>query len=420
MTHLKSCTKSQVLLSRDASFRYAYFPSIDAAGTDWDAVAPPHNIFLQRDYLRVLENYPPDDMRFAYLVFYKNEQPIGISYCQIKNFRADTNIRDEKESAKNPCFFTGLAKGFRKWVATKMSADILISGNMLLSGEHGFRFLPDTLSDAEQIAILDEAWKDLIKIKEKEGVKMPVILVKDISEYHKEQSKLVQQQAFVQFEIQPCMAMPLPFESFDAYLQSMSTKYRTRAKRAFKKAQGIEKREMTLADIQRELPRIYDLYLDIAENAGFNMVDLNRDYLPGLKAGLGNKFRMFAYYEGDSLLAFYTIIENNHELEAHFLGYDKEQNHDKQLYLNILYDIVRHGIELKSEVLVLARTALEIKSSIGALPTQYYCYLRHQNNITNKLTGHVLEYMKPVEDWQPRHPFKEPVELSKELLIETK
>lgn len=64
-----------------------------------------------------------------------------------------------------------------------------------------------------------------------------------------------------------------------------------------------------------------------------------------------------------------------------------------------------------------ARTALEIKSSVGAVPENLYCYLRHQNPLVNKFTGTLLDYLKPVEEWLPRHPFKSQVELEEEQVV---
>ena len=241
----------------------------------------------------------------------------------------------------------------------------------------------------------------------REGIKMPVILVKDIAPERRGHGSAFVEKGFTEFCIQPNMLLELPYEHFEAYLSAMSTKYRTRAKRAMKKMEGIEKREMSQVEIQRELPRIYALYKEVAKNAGFNMVDLNEYYLLALKRDLGHAFNMFGYYEGDKLLAFYTTIHNGEELEAHFLGYDKALNHDLQLYLNCLYDIIRQGFEASCKTIVFARTALEIKSSVGAVPHDLWCYVRHQNTLVNNFTGTILEYLKPVEEWVPRHPFKE-------------
>lgn len=384
---------------------------MESVGSDWDMIAPANDIFLQRDYLTILERNPPIGMRFGYLIFYRGQEPIGIGLCQIKYFKADDNINDSDEPEKNPCFFTGLSKWFKRWVAGKMAADILISGNLLLTGEHGYWFDYQKITPDSAMNLLEDALNYVVRTAEAEGVKMPVILLKDMASEHRRQGQVLKNKGFVEFDIQPNMVLHLPFESFEDYLGAMSTKYRTRAKRAFKKGQQLEKRELSLAEIQYELPRIYALYRDIATAAGFNMVDLNEDYLPALKRDLPDHFRMFGYFQDGKMLAFYTTILNGTELEAHFLGYDKSQNHDLQLYLNVLYDIVRIGIESGCDSVVFARTALEIKSSIGAVPHELFCYVRHQNNLMNKFTGTLLDYLKPVEQWQARHPFKSDAEL---------
>lgn len=392
---------------RDTSYRFAFFRSIAEAGNDWDAAAPAKNIFLQRRYLQTVEDNPPLGMRFGYLVFYAEDAPVGVALCQIKYFKGDDNIADLEVSRKDPCFFGGLAQWFKKWVAGKAAADILICGNMLLTGEHGYYFDYQRIEQTTAAKKLETALDYVVTLMGKEGVKMPVILVKDIAPDHKTQGEILDNKGFTEFEIQPNMVLNLPFKSMEEYLAAMSTKYRTRAKRALKKKDGIVCRELNLAEIQAELPTIYRLYKDIANNAGFNMVDLNEQYLAALKREMPDHFRMFAYYREGKLAAFYTTIQNHDELEAHFLGYDKTLNHAYQLYLNILYDIIQIGISAGSHSIVFARTALEIKSSIGAVAHDLYCYLRHQNSVANKFAPFILDYLKPIEEWQPRHPFKE-------------
>ena len=391
----------------DQTHRYDFFRSIEAAGSAWDAASPAHNIFLQRPYLSIVEANPPVGMRFGYLIFYKKDQPIGVALCQIKYFKGDDNIADLEIPRKDPCFFGGLAQWFKKWVAGKAAGDILICGNMLLTGEHGYYFDYQKISRVDAMAILEKALDNLVDKMGREGIKMPVILVKDIAPENHTQGSLLVGKGFTEFDIQPNMVLDLPFRDMNDYLATMSTKYRTRAKRSFKKLDGIERRELSLGDIQHELPTIYRLYRDIANNAGFNMVDLNEHYLAALKRDLGEHFKMYAYYLDGKLVAFYTTIINHDELEAHFLGYEKALNHEHQLYLNILYDIVKIGIEAGCKQIVFARTALEIKSSIGAIAHDLSCYLRHQHPVVNKFAPTILDYLKPVEQWQPRHPFKE-------------
>ncbi len=345
-------------------------------------------------------------MRFAYLVFYKEARPVGVAVCQIQHFNAGENIQNLAESAANHCFFTRLNAWFKRWVAAKASADLLVCGNLLLSGEYGYYFNPQAVAAQEIPSMLEDAWREVIRLMESDRLRVPFVLLKDVHVQRPAIASDLVPKGFFEFEIQPCMQMALSFEDFDAYLAAMSTKYRTRAKRAFKKAIGIEKKELSLSDIQRESRVIFQLYSEIAQNAGFNMVQLNPGYLIALKRELGAQFRMFAYYEQEKLIAFYTLIRNGSEMEAHFLGYDRALNHDRQLYLNILYDIIRFSIESGAHSINFSRTALEIKSSVGAEPLQLFCYLRHENPLKNRVTGRLVDYLNPVEVWRQRHPFK--------------
>lgn len=387
---------------------YRFFRSIEEAGSDWDNAAPAEDIFLQRHFLSVIEKHPPRGTSFGYLVFYKQSRPAGVALCQFKYFKGDDNIQElDSSDKKEACFYDGLALWFKRRVAGMASADILICGNILLTGEHGWYFNNKLVAENEAVQILEKALGDVVKIMEEEGIRIPVILIKDIAPEREVTRDKLLRSGFAEFDIQPNMVLDLPFRSFDEYLGAMSTKYRTRTKRAFKKFDGIERRELSLEDIERELPVIYRLYKEVASNAGFNMVDLTEDYFTGMKDGFGDYFRLFGYFRDGKMVAFYSTIQNHKELEAHFIGYDKSLNHEYQLYMNILYDIIRLGINSGSSRIILARTALEIKSSVGAVAHPLWNYLRHQNQLANRFTATILDYLKPVETWLPRHPFKD-------------
>ena len=185
------------------------------------------------------------------------------------------------------------------------------------------------------------------------------------------------------------------WKNFEDYLAAMSSKYRVRVKRAFKKGVAIQRKVFDIQDIEDNLDRIYDLYSRIAEGSVFNLVKLNPKYFVALKAKLGADFTMIGYYIEGELTAFFTTIKNYHELEAHFLGYDEAFNREHQMYLNILYDIIKIGFDQKCRSVVFARTALEIKSSVGAEPHEMYWYLRHRNKVSNRFLSQIVDYLNP-------------------------
>ena len=125
-----------------------------------------------------------------------------------------------------------------------------------------------------------------------------------------------------------------------------------------------------------------------------------------LKKRLKENFRVFGYYLDNELIGFYTLILNNKVLETYFLGYDKEHQYPNQLYLNMLYDMVDFAIENKFTSIVYARTAMEIKSSVGAESKEMVMYMKHTNEVVNAILKQVFSFMNPTQKWKKRHPFK--------------
>jgi hypothetical protein len=106
------------------------------------------------------------------------------------------------------------------------------------------------------------------------------------------------------------------------------------------------------------------------------------------------------------LIGFYTLILNNDVLETYFLGYDEEHQYPNQMYLNMLYDMSEFAIVNNFSSIVYARTAMEIKSSVGAEPRKMNVYLKHTNPFMNASLKRIFKLMNPTQQWEERHPFK--------------
>jgi hypothetical protein len=64
------------------------------------------------------------------------------------------------------------------------------------------------------------------------------------------------------------------------------------------------------------------------------------------------------------------------------------------------------GIENGFNKIIFGRTALEIKSSIGAEPIQMSGFIEHKNSLINKFISLIFHKLEPKLIWQQRHPFK--------------
>jgi hypothetical protein len=389
------------------------YHSINDVNGDWNAAAPEHNLFLQKKYLQLLENNPPENVHFVYMLYYKISKPIGVAIGQVGNFSAEKSINEnnEPDEKENPSTLSIVTNFIKSFFAKKVDITALVCGNALLTGEsHNICFREGEVSVEEEFHILNDTMKFVQRELDKKGVYIALTYLKEYHQRQRPQAQqfLVEKNKFHEFTAQPNMVLYFrdDWKNFEDYLAAMSSKYRVRVKRAFKKGVAIQRKVFDIQDIEDNLDRIYDLYSRIAEGSVFNLVKLNPKYFVALKAKLGADFTMIGYYIEGELTAFFTTIKNYHELEAHFLGYDEAFNREHQMYLNILYDIIKIGFDQKCRSVVFARTALEIKSSVGAEPHEMYWYLRHRNKVSNRFLSQIVDYLNPKDDWVQRKPFK--------------
>lgn len=173
-----------------------------------------------------------------------------------------------------------------------------------------------------------------------------------------------------------------------------------------KKAKALEFRELSLEEVELYNDEMYALYKATADRALFSLFTLDPKYFLDLKRTLQDKLILTAVFLENKVVGFYTFVDNGKIADAHFLGYDVNLNSKHQLYFNILLRLLNTGIEKGVSFLNLSRTALEIKSSVGAEPLEMSIFLRSENKIINRFLPAILDKTVPKNEWQPRSPFK--------------
>lgn len=383
------------------------FNSIREAKDRWQAAAPGHNLFLGEDYLSLLEKHPPKNMQFRYVVFYCNGKPSGVAYCQIVPFLAEESLRISPGKTSIFSFLIKPLNFLIRHLYVSRKHNLLVCGNLLLTGTNGFWFR-ENLEKQELYQLLDEALGLVKSLLEKEDQFVDVTFIKDASEAQRMETAQTNSLQYREFTFQPNMVFNLPNDWRDTenYLAAISSKYRVRYKKARSLAKGFLQKELSLEQMRQQQEQIRSLLCEVADNQDFNMVELHPGYLIALKEGLSDRFRVFAYYQEEKLAGFYTTLDNGEELEAHFLGFSADFNRSSKLYLNFLYDILEAGIQSGAARIVYARTAMEIKSSVGATPEIMYSYIRANDCLLNRLLPGLIRYLQPSDEWVPRNPFK--------------
>lgn len=368
----------------------------------WNKLAA-HDIFLQTTYLKALEASSPNNISVYYVGVFKNDDLVGIAIIQRVQLYAADVFRNPSNT-----FITRLLKQI---ISRVLRGNILVVGNLMHTGQHGVFFNSKTLSYYTFLDTLNSAIETLkTRILKEQNKKIRLILFKDYfsqDEIHSH-SDLLLSNKFYKVKAQPNMIMSIKpnWVVLNDYIGEMTTKYRTRFKRAKKKLNNITCHELDAEAIKKHASQIYNLYLNVSENAKINTFILSEHHFSSLKESLQHNFKLFGYYQNEKLIGFYSLILNHTTLETYFLGYDEAHQYQNQLYLNMLYDMANFAIDHKFKSVIYARTAMEIKSSVGAVPQEMFMYIKHTNRLLNALLQRIFKIMNPKQKWEERHPFK--------------
>ncbi len=387
-------------LKLDNRFTIDLFNTIEDVTEFWLEATKEEDIFLSVEYFRSLEACLPKGLSQKYALLYEQGEVIAYFPIQVSEFQAQESIKNTESKDSST---------LRKSIAKCVKINGLVAGNMIVSGEYMFRFIKNGFSDKEKFEILDKVLTFCTNIYQTKSVPLNVVFTKDIPVARKLEAIGITKSKFSAFTVEPLMVFHIDkkWDHFSDYMTELTSKYRVRTKRAFKKSAHLTTRELDLEEIENRVDEYFPLYLEVFEGLNFSLFQLPKNYFINLKRYLTSKFRFIVLEDSQkNIKGFYTLIHNRKELHAHFLGYDKQENRESQLYLSMLYKMITYGIENKFKLVDFGRTALEIKSSVGAVPHHYELYAKHTNSIANFFIGPIINILNKKTDWEPRHPYK--------------
>ena len=389
---LKKCNVDQYKLS--------IYDSINLINDDdWREIHLDQNLYLSIQYLKALESSMSEDIQFRYLMFYDNNvKPIGIAYVQILQFE---RIGDSYKE-----YLPKFGDKFSKAFLNKLGFKIMICGNAFVSGQNGFIFC-DKIDQRGRFNLLNDG---LLRLRnhEKEEDRVSVFLLKEFWENGSEDpGKELKKLNFQGFQIDANMVLKIDssWNNLEDYLENMKTKFRTKAKAAFKRSKDVIVKELRANEIEQHQDRIEELFQNVLKNSSFKLSDLNGQSFVNFKLRLKENNIVLGYFLNDQLIGFSSSFIDNHYLDANYVGLDYELNQEHALYSRMLYDFVEMSIRKGMTELRLGRTAETIKTGVGAEAVNLSLYLKHTNKLSNKLLQNLVKNIGPSE-FENRKPFK--------------
>jgi hypothetical protein len=266
----------------------------------WQEVVSEKNDLLSYDYLKAVERACKQQVDFRYALIKDRGRMVGFVYFQI--FSMDWERLSASVSENNPRnLFERLKSEIGKAagkLALRNGSRLMVCGNSFVSGSYGFCF--KGVSREKERAYLLSLTQQLRKA-EKDVI---AVLMKDLPP---EEEAFWAQDGYQRFFADPNMLLRLrpEWNSFDDYVQAMSSKYRQRLRSAYKKSKGLEHRWLSADEVRSYQKEIFDLFSEVLREDQFSLLDVPKGYFTLVQRKTGNRFSGEGLFSGRRTRCFF-------------------------------------------------------------------------------------------------------------------
>jgi hypothetical protein len=348
--------------SKKTIFTFSHHSALAEIEPIWDAFLPKNHHLLSEN-LWFLENNTNIEGHFISVSH--DQQRVGCIYLQKVPVPFNNVGFSFKNLLKIDCLVSSIS-------SVKCSLNFLVCGNIYRPNQEGYFFKEGISKDK----VFDE-FLEFIEGLEK-TIGFAGILIKECATPMAVQGKFMP----IKQDVSMVMGILPSWQSIEDYAQALDKKYRKRFLKIRSSADSLHKRELSEVELSSYKTRMFQLYNEVYASQDFRLTTISASYFLNLKRLLGEKIKIFGFFQEDSLLAFTTHIYNdNSQMEIHYVGFSYEFNKRYNLYFNILQFGLEAAIEGQQKSLELGRTAHVAKASLGAKPVENYNYVYFKKHI---------------------------------------
>lgn len=198
----------------------------------------------------------------------------------------------------------------------------------------------------------------------------------------------------------PTIALTNRFQSWESYIQSLKASYRRRILRLSRPFSKINVKKGSCSIFDDEM---YRQYREVLKRSKGKLETISQQFFQKLPSN----FNLTAYYDQEQLLGWYISTVFKEKYYFFLGGIDYQRNKFFNTYFNLLFGVLREGIERKASLIDLGQTAEIPKTRLGGKVVEKYMLGYHSNWLVRKLleAGRgILEYATTVSE---THVFKD-------------
>ncbi len=199
------------------------------------------------------------------------------------------------------------------------------------------------------------------------------------------------------FRTYPSLYIPLPFKTFDDYLEAFRAPYRRRILNAIHKFSDVNIKHTSCVEYTMQH---HYLYLQIMHKTETKLETLHFTFFRNLP----ESFTLTSYYRYDDLICWHICFKENKTMTYFFGGMDYQMRNKYYSYYKNLIGAVKEAISSGCHVLELGQTAELPKMRLGARIKELKMFVYHRNPFIMlffKIFKRFIEYSVPVPKINP-------------------
>lgn len=337
---------------------------IDAA--EWDAILAPDRTFFSHFFLKLVEETGLNDCRFHYLVF-RSEAGELVAHTLAYTMSTDLLIFSQGLLRRFTDLVRRVFPGYLRPRILECGCPVGLGQPLNLRAGVRLEDLVEPLARAmEQIAVA-------------EGIRL--LVVRDFPDPARAAFGGLAAHGYHLIDNLPDTAMEVPWPSFEGYLDSMRSRYRTKLRRRLRMAEAAGLEVAVCRDFGPLAETLFLQWSQVHEGAKeYSREQICPDFYRGMAADPRGRFRVLLVSREDELVAHGVVLGDGDVLK--WLWFGRGEAHAKDAaYFLVAARVIQLAIEEGFRSIEMGVTTYTAKTEIGARMVPLAMFLRLRPNL---------------------------------------
>jgi hypothetical protein len=253
-------------------------------------------------------------------------------------------------------------------------AKLLIGGLPIGTGQHTLA-LARPSAGAQILPVLDQVICKLAR-----EIKADAILYKEFAQGDLPWTAPLLDRGYLRLPTPPSYSLRPEFDDFAQYCAALRKHYRKQINRSRRKLAEAGLDIVMLSDPEEirkaYTPEVHALYHQMADRAALKMEVLPLELLPQLAKRLDGQIELIAIRKHSRIVAFASCLHAQSAYYTMYGGLDYRLNHEFDLYFNLVYALIEHGLRKRVATIVFGMGSDAVKTRIGCDPEPLYVFVK--------------------------------------------